>query len=82
MQEAKTNLEEVQVEADAKQMEFKHDKRIFNVSQELTSKGSNASELLKQHPLGNGGHRGQCRLTRQPECAHSGQWQALWTHRQ
>lgn len=50
LSEASTSLEEVTVEGEAKMMEFRQDKRVFNVSQDLTSAGSNASDLLNNIP--------------------------------
>ena len=47
---AATNLEEVTVEAQAEMMEFKQDKRVFNVSKDLTNSGSNASAILNNLP--------------------------------
>jgi len=43
-------LEEATVEAQSKMMEFKQDKRVFNVGQDLTNAGSNASDLLDNIP--------------------------------
>lgn len=50
LSEASTALDEVTVEGEAKMMEFRQDKRVFNVSQDLTSAGSNASDLLNNIP--------------------------------
>lgn len=43
-------LEEVSVTAEARMMEFEQDKRVFNVAKDLTSVGSNASEILNNLP--------------------------------
>lgn len=48
--ESNTALEEVTVEGQAQLMEFKQDKRIFNVSKDVTSVGSNASDILNNVP--------------------------------
>ena len=43
-------LEEVNVIAEAKLFEFEQDKRVFNVAKDLTSVGSNASDILNNLP--------------------------------
>lgn len=43
-------LEEVSVVGEARMMEFEQDKRVFNVAKDLTSVGSNASEILNNLP--------------------------------
>lgn len=43
-------LDEVTVEARANVMEFKQDKRVFNVAQDASSVGGNASEILNNLP--------------------------------
>ncbi|MEX2597106.1 MAG: carboxypeptidase-like regulatory domain-containing protein, partial [Salibacteraceae bacterium] len=43
-------LDEVVIEAKRSQMEFKLDKRVFNVGQDLSNAGSNASEVLSNVP--------------------------------
>jgi outer membrane receptor protein involved in Fe transport len=44
------SLEEVTVEAEAKMMEFRQDKRVFNVGKDLANAGSNASDILDNIP--------------------------------
>ncbi len=44
------NLEEVQIRGQRNQMELKLDKRVFNVGQDLTSRGTSASEILDNLP--------------------------------
>lgn len=48
--EANTALEEVTITSQANLMEFKQDKRVFNVSKDVTSIGSNASDILNNVP--------------------------------
>lgn len=60
--ENNTSLEEVTVEARANLMEFKQDKRIFNVSKDLSSVGSNASEILNNVPSVSVGVEGEISL--------------------
>ncbi|MCR9155446.1 MAG: TonB-dependent receptor [Bacteroidetes bacterium] len=55
-------IAEVQVMAKAKMMEFEQDKRVFNVGQDLTSVGSNASELLNNLPSVSVGVEGEVSL--------------------
>lgn len=43
-------IEEAQVIGRAKLMEFEQDKRVFNVAKDLTSVGSNASDILNNLP--------------------------------
>lgn len=43
-------LEEVEVVAERSQMEFKLDKKVFNVGSDATMKGANASDLLDNIP--------------------------------
>lgn len=43
-------LKEVVVEAERSQMEFKLDKRVFNVGKDLSNAGSNAAEILENVP--------------------------------
>lgn len=43
-------LEEVVIEGERSQMEFKLDKRVFNVGKDLSSTGGNASEVLANVP--------------------------------
>lgn len=43
-------MEEAQVVGRAKLMEFEQDKRVFNVAKDLTSVGSNASDILNNLP--------------------------------
>ena len=50
LEESSTALDEVTVEGRAKLMEFQQDKRVFNVSKDLTSVGSNASDILNNVP--------------------------------
>ena len=50
MQPASTSLSEVTVEGKSRMMEFKHDKRVFNVSKDLVNAGSNASNILNNLP--------------------------------
>ncbi len=50
LQVSETTLEEVTVKTDGKIMEFKADKRVFNVSQDIGSQGSNASDILSNIP--------------------------------
>lgn len=50
LQASKTALEEVTVEGEANLVEFRQDKRIYNVSKDLTTTGSNASEILNNLP--------------------------------
>lgn len=50
MRSSAQNLEEVQIRGQKSQMELKLDKRVFNVGQDLTSKGSSASEILDNLP--------------------------------
>lgn len=45
-----TSLNEVVVESKAALMEFQQDKRVFNVSADLSSVGSNASDILNNVP--------------------------------
>ena len=45
-----TNLDEVTVRAERSQTEFKLDKRVFNVGQDLSSTGASALELLNNVP--------------------------------
>lgn len=44
------NLQEVVVESKAQLMEFQQDKRVFNVAADLSSVGSNASDILNNVP--------------------------------
>jgi len=48
--ESNTALEEVTVSAESNLMEFKQDKRIYNVSKDLSNIGSNASDILNNVP--------------------------------
>lgn len=50
MKQGSAVIDEVQVTAKAKMMEFEQDKRVFNVGQDLSSVGSNASEILNNLP--------------------------------
>ncbi|HBF21069.1 MAG TPA: TonB-dependent receptor [Cryomorphaceae bacterium] len=50
LRESSNNLGEVVVEGEANFMEFKQDKRVFNVGKDLSNVGSNASELLRNIP--------------------------------
>jgi len=50
LEPAAAALEEVTVEAQAQVMEFRQDKRIFNVSKDITNAGSNASDILNNLP--------------------------------
>lgn len=43
-------LEEVEVRAERSQMEFKLDKRVFNVGKDLTNAGNNAADILDNVP--------------------------------
>ena len=45
-----TSLEEVTVEGEANLVEFRQDKRIYNVAKDLNSAGTNASEVLNNLP--------------------------------
>ena len=60
--ESSTALEEVTVEATANLMEFKQDKRIFNVSKDISSIGSNASDILNNVPSVSVGVEGEISL--------------------
>lgn len=44
------DLQEVQVQGERSQMELKLDKRVFNVGQDLSNTGRNASEILENVP--------------------------------
>ncbi len=50
IKEASSKLDEVTVEAQASMMEFQQDKRVFNVAKDLSSAGSNGSEILNNIP--------------------------------
>lgn len=50
MEENAQMLEEVVIEAERSQMEFKLDRRVFNVGADLSNAGSNASEILANVP--------------------------------
>ena len=50
LQSDNKTLEEVNVVAQKSQMEFKLDKKVFNVGSDATMKGANASELLDNVP--------------------------------
>ncbi len=50
MRPGSTVIAEVEVQAKAKMMEFEQDKRVFNVGQDLTSAGTNASDILNNLP--------------------------------
>jgi outer membrane receptor protein involved in Fe transport len=50
MKENAQMLEEVVIEAERSQMEFKLDRRVFNVGADLSNAGSNASEILANVP--------------------------------
>jgi len=50
MQEDSKLLQEVEVTAERSQMELKLDKRVFNVSKDLSNVGSNAAEILDNIP--------------------------------
>ncbi len=50
MEENAEMLDEVVIQADRSQMEFKLDKRVFNVGQDLGNAGSNAAEILANVP--------------------------------
>lgn len=50
LQSATTGLDEVTVEAEANMMEFKQDKRVFNVGKDLSNAAANASEILDNLP--------------------------------
>jgi outer membrane receptor protein involved in Fe transport len=43
-------LQEVEVKAERSQMEFKLDKRVFNVGKDLTNAGNNAADILDNVP--------------------------------
>jgi len=45
-----STLDEVTIEAEAKLMQFEHDKRVFNVAKDLSNVGSNASDILNNIP--------------------------------
>ncbi len=55
-------MQEAQVVAKAKMMEFEQDKRVFNVSQDKTAVGSNASEILNNLPSVTVGVEGEVSL--------------------
>lgn len=50
LQDAEVQLEEALIQGEANFMEMRQDKRIFNVSKDLGSIGSNASEILRNLP--------------------------------
>ena len=50
MKENAEMLDEVVIQAERSQMEFKLDKRVFNVGQDLGNAGSNAAEILASVP--------------------------------
>lgn len=50
LKEGSTSLEEVTVESRASMMELRQDKRIFNVGQDLSNLGKNASDVLNNVP--------------------------------
>tara|TARA_B100001115_G_scaffold182899_1_gene180299 strand:- start:1593 stop:3995 length:2403 start_codon:yes stop_codon:yes gene_type:complete len=50
LKSAASVFEEVEVVAQSKMMEFEQDKRVFNVAKDLTSVGSNASDILNNLP--------------------------------
>lgn len=62
MQPSKSQLEEVTVEGEAKMMEFKQDKRVFNVGKDLANRGSNASDILDNIPSVTVGVEGEVSL--------------------
>lgn len=59
---ARSELEEVTVEAEAKMMEFRQDKRVYNVGKDLTNIGSNASDILDNIPSVTVGVEGEVSL--------------------
>lgn len=50
LQPGSTDLQEVQVSGERSQMQLKLDKRVFDVGKDITSTGSNASEILDNLP--------------------------------
>ncbi len=62
LQPSAESLEEVTVEAEAKMMEFKQDKRVFNVSKDLANAGANASDILDNIPSVTVGVEGEVNL--------------------
>lgn len=50
LQSASTDLDEVTVKGEANMMEFKQDKRVFNVGKDLSNAAANASEILDNLP--------------------------------
>ena len=50
MEEDAKTLEEVEVTAERNQVEFKLDKRVFNVNKDLNNAGANAAEILDNLP--------------------------------
>ncbi|MCZ4408335.1 outer membrane beta-barrel family protein [Cryomorphaceae bacterium 1068] len=57
-----TGLDEVEIVAEKSQMEFKLDKRVFNVGQDISSTGMGAMELLDNVPSVNVDIEGQVSL--------------------
>lgn len=62
LEEDQYTLDEVQVRAEKSQTEFKLDKRVFNVGQDLSSTGASALEVLNNVPSVNVNIEGQISL--------------------
>ncbi|MEM9723077.1 MAG: outer membrane beta-barrel family protein [Bacteroidota bacterium] len=66
LKENMANLEEVEIRAEKSQMEFKLDKRVFNVGQDLSSAGGSALEVLDNVPSVNVSIEGNISLRGNP----------------
>lgn len=50
LQEGNTSLNEITIKGDASLVEFRQDKRVYNIAKDLSTAGSNASEILINIP--------------------------------
>lgn len=62
LEETVTTLDEVVIESEKSQVEFKLDKRVFNVGSDLSSTGASALEVLNNVPSVNVNIEGEIRL--------------------
>lgn len=62
LEQSSTQLDEVQVRAERSQTEFKLDKRVFNVGQDLSSTGASATDVLNNVPSVNVNIEGEISL--------------------
>ena len=62
-------LSEVVVTSEKKLMELQLDKRVYNVSQDVSNIGANASEILGEYPFSYSGCRWKCKSAWKPGCS-------------